>query len=330
MAYEKQTWTDDVSPISKTRMDHIEDGIKDLDDYIIAIDPVITSLAVDLAKTNFKIDAHTGASKNELTQMAIDVLTDPDALDTTNSTENITSCFDPVLKALRTGTINLTAAGITALSGGNYSGKTAADAFGASSLWQSSQTGAEVSGVAWIGCDFGAPRKINQISLYQDLYEYAITSVKFQKSDDGSTWADVETFSSLTYYGSPDNPNIRTVASPVEARYFRLMANNDTPSGPWAARVEFRHITPTTANAIWQSDTASSVPVSAWITADKEATGALTFYISRDGGTTFTECTLDDLTDISAQPNGSSVVVKVAFDGTSEIAQLNGIAWGWR
>jgi hypothetical protein len=33
VAYTKQTWIDDVSPISKTRMDHIEDGIVGAETY---------------------------------------------------------------------------------------------------------------------------------------------------------------------------------------------------------------------------------------------------------------------------------------------------------
>ena len=55
-------------------------------------------------------------------------------------------------------------------------------------------------------------------------------------------------------------------------------------------------------------------------------TGTITYYISRDGGTTFTQCTLDAVIDISTtQPNGTSIVLKAVITGNAE---LLAIAWG--
>lgn len=55
------------------------------------------------------------------------------------------------------------------------------------------------------------------------------------------------------------------------------------------------------------------------------ATGTITYHISRDGGTTFTQCTLDTAMDISEQPEGTSIVLKAFLTGNSE---LLAISWG--
>lgn len=53
-------------------------------------------------------------------------------------------------------------------------------------------------------------------------------------------------------------------------------------------------------------------------------TGTATYYI-RDGGTTFTQCTLDTITDISKQPSGTNIVVKAVLNSDVE---LQALAWG--
>jgi hypothetical protein len=50
------------------------------------------------------------------------------------------------------------------------------------------------------------------------------------------------------------------------------------------------------------------------------------FYLSRDGGTTYSQVTLDDFTDISTQPSGNNLVVKALLE--NPINEIRGIAWG--
>lgn len=51
--------------------------------------------------------------------------------------------------------------------------------------------------------------------------------------------------------------------------------------------------------------------------------GTIQWYISRDGGTTYTACTLDTLTDISSQPSGTSIVAKLVMTGNAELLSMS-------
>jgi hypothetical protein len=74
--------------------------------------------------------------------------------------------------------------------------------------------------------------------------------------------------------------------------------------------------------------TASTVPTYGYVVADETlGIGTITYYISRDNGTTYTQCTKDTLTTISSQPSGTSMKLKVVITGN---ASLNAVAWGWK
>lgn len=97
----------------------------------------------------------------------------------------------------------------------------------------------------------------------------------------------------------------------------------------------------TANNVLSNAKTASSQPeeilMVAW--ADLGSGGAIAYSVSRDGGTTFTAVTMTEIAtesgsiksyygraDVSAQPAGTSVVLKAAISGTLEEAKLYG--WG--
>ena len=52
-------------------------------------------------------------------------------------------------------------------------------------------------------------------------------------------------------------------------------------------------------------------------------TGAITYYVSRDNGTTWTVCTKETVTSISSQPSGTQLKWKAVITGNAE---LNAIA----
>lgn len=54
-------------------------------------------------------------------------------------------------------------------------------------------------------------------------------------------------------------------------------------------------------------------------------TGTIKYYVSRDNGVTYTQCTLDTITDVSAQPAGTNIVLKAVMTGNAE---LFAVAWG--
>ena len=92
--------------------------------------------------------------------------------------------------------------GGTAISGGDYSGYPASNAFDGTYLlnsalltWASSQVYTAVSGVSYIGKNFGSSRTIRTIKLTQDTdATFNVSSVKIQTSTNGTTWVDAQTF----------------------------------------------------------------------------------------------------------------------------------------
>lgn len=288
-------------------------------------DPQSLINSIDIIKTNFKIDSHLNASKNALNQMVIDVLSDATGINASASSNYLFGSVDKILKVGYTADLTTSA---QAISSGDYSTNVKGNAFdnNLGTYWGSSQL-ETVSGVAYIGNDFGAsPKHIRRVTLRQYSTGNCVTSVKIQRSSDGVTWADVQTFSNL-----PQNETLQILDLPAStaSRYWRLLANSNVAAGSSWAVIEVEMMESLiTATVVWNADPASIVPVSAYIVADASlGTGTITYYISRDGGTTFTQCTLEQLTDISSQPSGTSIVVKVIINGD---AILNAIAWGWK
>jgi hypothetical protein len=100
-------------------------------------------------------------------------------------------------------------------------------------LWQSSQSAAGVSGVACIGQDFGAgnDQQIRQVSIKQQgAVTNSITSVTVQNSSNGSSWNSVSTFAPTI------NSVIQYFAVPASGayRYWRLLAAASPTTSNWA------------------------------------------------------------------------------------------------
>ena len=86
--------------------------------------------------------------------------------------------------------------------------------------------------------------------------------------------------------------------------------------------------TTSTANILWNAYANDVVPTQAYVVADYTLrSGSIIFSISRDGGTTFTACPLNTLVDISTQPSGMSIVLKVVVTND---AILNAVGYGWK
>lgn len=79
-----------------------------------------------------------------------------------------------------------------------------------------------------------------------------------------------------------------------------------------------------TATVISTAFAEPSVPTTAMVIADETlGTGTITYYVSRDNGTTWTQCTKETVTSISAQPSGTQLKWKAVITGNAE---LNSIA----
>jgi hypothetical protein len=78
------------------------------------------------------------------------------------------------------------------------------------------------------------------------------------------------------------------------------------------------------ATVISNAYTEPTAPTEALVTADETlGTGSITYYVSRDNGTTWTTCPKETVTSISSQPSGTQLKWKVAITGNAE---LNAIA----
>lgn len=125
--------------------------------------------------------------------------------------------------------------GGTAISGGDYAGYPAVNAFdnNPGTYWGSSQASANQSGVAWIGYNFGRPVAIRKIRFQNSINIPAIVpSVKIEYSEDGITWSSAGTFSvDNTVSSSITNITIPAVGS---YQYWRIRANaNNTSPSSW-------------------------------------------------------------------------------------------------
>ena len=227
----------------------------------------------------------------------------------------------------------------TPLSGGNHGDGTLAGAFdnNQTTRWASSQSTTGVSGVAYVGYDFGSgvTKNITSATVRQgysgsgsDATGYSIASIKIQYSDNGSAWSDAHTWAiGQTSYnaGVQTSP---TFASVGAHRYWRLLANGNPASSYWNVH-EVELIEPGSTNNLTVASTAltaASAPatMSALMRVDYVDTPTLNtdlmLDVSRDGGTTWTTSTLSlaytapgsikvlttNSVSVSGQPSGTS------------------------
>ncbi len=79
-----------------------------------------------------------------------------------------------------------------------------------------------------------------------------------------------------------------------------------------------------TASVISNAYSEATAPTQAMVIADETlGTGSITYYVSRDNGTTWTQCTKETVTSISGQPSGTQLKWKAVINGNAE---LNAIA----
>ena len=97
-----------------------------------------------------------------------------------------------------------------------------------------------------------------------------------------------------------------------------------------ALEIRALYVEQTTASGYvtWNAVTADEVPTKAYVTADETLnSGAVSYTMSRNGGTNNTAVVKDTLTTISGQPSGTSMVLKAAL---TLDATINAIGEGWK
>jgi Neuraminidase (sialidase) len=104
----------------------------------------------------------------------------------------------------------------------------------------------------------------------------------------------------------------------VTKGYARWTSNFTAPSAEYSSTVSG------TAMVISNAYSEPVAPTEAMVIADETLNGGtITYYVSRDNGTTWTTCTKETMTNISSQPSGTQLKWKVTMTGNAE---LNAIA----
>lgn len=77
--------------------------------------------------------------------------------------------------------------------------------------------------------------------------------------------------------------------------------------------------------------TCASAPSKGFLSADDIANGAtLTYYLSRDNGTTWTTATKDTLVNLSGQPSGTQLKIMLVTSGGTTLPQIRAWAFGYK
>jgi len=213
----------------------------------------------------------------------------------------------------------------------------------ASTWWGSVQTGANVSGASYIGYNFGSPVTPKAFTIKQ--HANYIGSVKVQRSSDGSSWVDVQTIT----ISENNTKNAYSFSNSTSAQYWRLLANDNPSSGSWQVEeIEFMVGAKNDMTLISNGFTAEATPSEIRIVLFEEDVDSIEIntdlkaWVSRDGGTTWTQITLVDEGDyesskrilagsisVSSQPSGVAVKYKVTTHNNRNM-KFHGASLGWK
>lgn len=213
-----------------------------------------------------------------------------------------------------------------------------------STYWASSQTAGSISAAAYIGYNFGSSKTIKGFSIKQNSSGQAITSVKIDRSSDGSSWTNVATQTIV----ADNSKQTFDITNSTGAQYWRVLANANTGSGSWEVQeVEFFEA-PGNMTLVSASITASAQPTSGRVVVFVEEIDSITVntdfiaYLSRDGGTTYTAVTLvsegtyasgkkiySGSGSISAQPSGTTMKYKLVTANNKKI-KVHGASASWK
>jgi len=322
----------------------------------------------NLALLSFKTAVNGSLSKFSLVDQAIDEFTDADGVDAANSTNETLSggvwsgaTWGYIVENRTTGSNVITVTG-TQVGGGTFpalvnntynSGRTWTDNY--------DQTG------KYVRFDWGSGNAANVIEakLYGETNMTMIGGFvcKWQGSNDASAWTDIGSEGLLlngTGTGSELNTPTRTetvfATNTASYRYYQIISTGTYPTnsaGHSWMEIQFKEVT------AWNDLTLQSVATTAEAAPTKgdvvvlmgNAAGTATlntdfkFYISRDGGTTWTQATLTDQgdqaggkiiatahnVDISSQPSGTSMKWKITThnQASTKDTRVHAVSLGW-
>ena len=288
----------------------------------------------NIAKTNFKLDAYTKASANGMGDMIVDTFNDATGIDATQSTGYLwrgSPDYDVTRQAAYT---DQTGSGLASASS-YYPGQLPSKAFDnvihSSNEWSPSALPSP-SAPEWLAYDFGAGngKTITRYTLSNaEAYGYNRTRAPkdwtFEGSNDNTNWTVLDTRSGIPWDCDTCTKAFDCTNS-TAYRYYRIKitANNGGPTFVEIAEMELM-LAPAGSAPIYSIAFAETVASKeAMVIADETLkTGTLTYYVSRDNGTTWTLCPKDTVVNISSQPSGTQIKWKAIITNDAE---LNAIA----
>ena len=303
---------------------------------------------VNLAKTNFKLDAYTLATANSMGALIVDSFNDAtgvNAAGSLNYTYRGSPNFDVTL-ALTGGGI-LQQCTVQASYGNFLNNSNPANYNGNGQTFKLASTKI-VDKASFMVRRNGNPSGNIRFRLYATsaglpttmLAESAnvvVSSIPTTAGELTVSFSPVTLSANIDYAivmenydatGDASN-NLEAMITNVDVTYgARVMKNT---SGAWISNSEdmyfkiYEQVTyPGTATVISNTYSQSTVPSEAMVIADETlGAGTITYYVSRDGGTSWTQCNKETVTNISSQPSGTQVAWKAVITGNAE---LNAIA----
>jgi len=309
---------------------------------------------VHIAKTNFKLDAYSLATANGMGDLIIDTFNDATgihAVSSTNSTWRGSTNYDVVVTPAGGGVIQSSP---TENDLAEFISNIAVSAKG---VGQQFQHGSQVTvdKVAFKWSKVGSPTGNVRIRIYTDtsglpgtllgesgdIAVSGISAVYPSYEEFTATLTAAVTLSANTpYHGVLE----ATTATGDGTHHVNVRAHNGNPyaggvsvsknsSNAWqtySSAADFYFKVYEQAQPLGTADvrsiaySESSVPAEAMVIADETlGTGSITYYVSRDNGTAWTQVAKETVASLSSQPSGTQLKWKAVITGNAE---LNAIA----
>jgi hypothetical protein len=308
--------------------------------------------ALIIAKTNFKLDAYTLAAANSMGDLVVDSFNDATGIHAAFSF-NYAWRASPDLDV----TITPTGGGSVKENTNAPSNKSmlsnATDSYNghAQSFRPTSQVIVDKATFKW--CRDGNPSGNVRIRLYSvsagipgallaESSNIPVSSIATYPNytDVTASFTPVTLQANTDYIvalenidGSGNSTNYVSVAKADSDVFSPGQAFYKNSSGTWAAQGTggddyfkvYQQVTYSgTGTVISKAYPEPAVPTEAMVIADETlGTGSITYYVSRNDGINWTQCTKETVTSISAQPSGTQLKWKAVITGN---AQLNAIA----
>ncbi len=308
-----------------------------------------------IAKTNFKLDAYTLASANSMGDMVVDTFNDSTGIlagSSSNYTWRGTPNYDVIVtptggSVIQSSTTENDLSEMLSNVSATYSG------FGQKFRHNAAVT---VDKAVFKWSRVGSPTGNVKVRIYSDSSGLPGTqlgeSAAIAVSSIASTYPTYEevtaTFTSAVNLSA--NTDYHVVIENVSAsgdgsNHVNIRRSNGgnpyangtsiakSSGGTWATyytdidtyfKVYEQQTQSGTATVVSNAYSEPSAPSAALVIADETlGTGSITYYVSRDNGTTWTQCTKESYCSLAAQPSGTQLKWKVTVTGNAE---LNGIA----